>query len=59
MCNTALRLRSQGIAKERGETYDAVYKDLSESRLPGVILVPALVVAINRAQEKGITYLRV
>ncbi len=59
MCNTALRLRSRGIAKERGETYEVVYKDLEASRLPGTILVPALVVAINRAQEKGITYLRV
>lgn len=59
MCNTALRLRSQAIAKERGETYETVYKDLSDSRLPGVLLVPALVVAINRAQEKGITYVRV
>lgn len=59
MCNTALRLRSRAIAKERGETYDVVYKDLEASRLPGTILVPALVVAINRGQEKGITYVRV
>ena len=59
MCNTALRLRSRAIAKERGETYESVYKDLEASRLPGTILVPAMVVAINRAQEKGITYLRV
>lgn len=59
MCNTALRLRSRALAKERGETYEVVYKDLEASRLPGTILVPAMVVAINRAQEKGITYLRV
>jgi intracellular sulfur oxidation DsrE/DsrF family protein len=59
MCNTALRLRSRAVAKERGETYETVYKDLESSRLPGTILVPALVVAINRAQEKGITYIRV
>lgn len=59
MCNTALRLRSRALAKERGETYEAVYKDLEGSRLPGTILVPALVVAINRAQEKGFTYVRV
>jgi len=58
MCNTALRLRSRAIAAERGETYDAVYADLSASRLPGVILVPALVVALNRAQEAGFTYVR-
>ena len=58
MCNTALRLRSRAIAAERGETYEAVYADLSSSRLPGVILVPALVVALNRAQEAGFTYVR-
>ena len=59
VCNTALRLRSRNLAKERGETYEAVYKDLEASRLPGTILVPAMAVAINRAQEKGITYIRV
>lgn len=59
ICNTALRLRSRAIAKERNETYEVVYKDLEASRLPGTILVPALVVAINRAQEKGVTYVRV
>jgi intracellular sulfur oxidation DsrE/DsrF family protein len=59
MCNTALPIRSRALAKERGETYEVVYKDLAESRLPGTILVPAMVVAINRAEEKGITYLRV
>jgi intracellular sulfur oxidation DsrE/DsrF family protein len=59
MCNTALRLRSRALAKERGEPYEVVYKDLEASRLPGTILVPALVVAINRAQEKGFTYVRV
>ena len=59
VCNTALRLRSRALAKERGETYEVVYKDLEASRLPGTILVPALVVAINRAQEKGFTYVRV
>lgn len=58
MCNTALRLRSRGLAAERGETYETVYEDLKASRLPGVILVPALVVAINRAQEAGFTYVR-
>ena len=59
VCNTALRLRSRALAKERGETYEVVYNDLAASRLPGTILVPAMVVAINRAQEKGVTYVRV
>ena len=59
MCNTALRLTSQALAKARNETPEAVYDDLKASRLPGTILVPAMVVAINRAQEAGFTYLRV
>ena len=58
MCNTGLRARSRQLAAERGETYEAVYGDLSASRLPGVILVPALIVAMNRAQEAGFTYVR-
>ncbi|HVF39565.1 MAG TPA: hypothetical protein VM939_06660 [Gemmatimonadaceae bacterium] len=59
MCNTALRLRSRGIAAERNESHETVYADLKASLLPGMILVPAMVVAINRAQEKGYTYIRV
>jgi len=59
LCNTALRMRARATAAERGETYETVYGDLKASLLPGMILVPALVVAINRAQEAGFTYLRV
>jgi hypothetical protein len=58
MCNTALRMRSRGFATERNEPYEKVYEDLKAARLPGMILVPALVVAINRAQEAGFTYAR-
>ena len=59
MCNTTLRRTSRALAAERGETFDQVYNELKSSRLPGTILVPAMAVAINRAQEKGITYIRV
>jgi intracellular sulfur oxidation DsrE/DsrF family protein len=59
MCNTALRLTSQALAKARGETAEAVYEDLKASRVPGTILVPAMVVAINRAEEAGFSYVRV
>ena len=58
MCNTALRLSSQALAKARGESFETIYEDLKSSRLPGTILVPAMVVAINRSQEAGFTYLR-
>lgn len=59
MCNTALRATSRALATARGETPEAVYADLAASRLPNTILVPAMVIAINRAQEAGFTYLRV
>lgn len=59
MCNNALRLTSQMLAKARGESADAVVADLTASRLPGTILVPAMVIAVNRSQEAGFTYLRV
>ena len=59
VCNTALRLTSRALAKSRGEPEETIYEDLKSSRLPGTILVPAMVVAINRAQEAGFTYLRV
>jgi len=35
-----------------------VYNDLKTWVLPGSIVVPGLVVAMNRAQEKGFTYVR-
>ncbi|HEX6575120.1 MAG TPA: hypothetical protein VF042_09115 [Gemmatimonadaceae bacterium] len=57
-CNTALRLLSTSVAKARNESYESVYEDLKSSRLPGIILVPAMVVAVNRSQEAGFTYLR-
>jgi intracellular sulfur oxidation DsrE/DsrF family protein len=59
MCNTALRLSSRALANARGESYETVFDDLKASRLPGTILVPAMVVAVNRSQEAGFTYLRV
>lgn len=58
LCNTGVRLRSRLLAAERGEPHDVVYADLKASVLPGVILVPAMVVTINRAQEAGFTYIR-
>lgn len=58
MCNTALRLRTKSMAASLNVPYDTLYTELSAGRLPGVILVPSLVVALNRAQENGFTYIR-
>ena len=36
----------------------AVLADLKANMLPGVVLVPGMVVAIQQAQDKGIAYNR-
>ena len=58
MCNTGLRHRTTQMSKALNVPYETLYNELSGGRLPGVILVPAMVVAINRAQERGFTYVR-
>lgn len=58
VCNVALTLTSTALAKARSVPQAQVYDDLRASILPGAVLVPGLVVAINRAQEKGFTYVR-
>lgn len=58
MCNTALKLRARSMATAMNVDYDTLFAELSAGVLPGVIRVPALVVAINRAQEMGFTYVR-
>jgi intracellular sulfur oxidation DsrE/DsrF family protein len=58
MCNTALRNRATQMSSALNVPYETMYAELSAGRLPGVVLVPAMVVAINRAQEHGFTYIR-
>lgn len=58
VCNMALTRLSHSLASARSLQQADVYNDLKASVIPGGIVVPALVVAINRAQEKGFTYVR-
>lgn len=58
VCNVALTLTARSIARARSLVEADVYSDLKNSVLPGAVLVPGLVVAISRAQEKGFTYIR-
>jgi intracellular sulfur oxidation DsrE/DsrF family protein len=56
MCNNALMALSMHLsALGQGET-DAIYAELKENIVPGVHLVPAMVIAIEKAQAAGITY---
>ena len=53
LCNNALTLLSGMVAKARGLEQPAVYADLKANMLPGVVLVPAMVIAIEKAQTIG------
>ena len=44
-------------ARGKGKA-DDIQKDLTANRLPGVTIVPAMVIAIDQAQEAGIKYNR-
>ncbi|HWZ29620.1 MAG TPA: twin-arginine translocation signal domain-containing protein [Gemmatimonadales bacterium] len=58
VCNVALTVFSGMIASKMGGgmTGDAVKADLVANLVPGVVVVPSGVLAVNRTQEKGCTY---
>lgn len=58
ICDNALSILSGMVAQKRGLDARAVYSDMKANILPGVTLVPAMVVAIGQAQEAGLTYHR-
>jgi hypothetical protein len=56
-CRTALRGLSKELAsKNKYGSKEEIEKDLTASLYPGVILVPAMIIAIGRAQEQKCTY---
>lgn len=58
LCNNALTWFAGIVAEARGLEADAVYADMKAHILPDVTLVPAMVVAIDRAQQAGLSYHR-
>lgn len=58
LCNNALEIFSGMLAAKRGLDVNVVYKDLKEHILPGVDLVPGMVVAVEQAQRAGLSYHR-
>jgi intracellular sulfur oxidation DsrE/DsrF family protein len=58
VCETALRLSGAAWAASVSQTPEATLAELKANLLPGVVGVPAMVVALNRAQEAGFTYVR-
>jgi intracellular sulfur oxidation DsrE/DsrF family protein len=58
LCNNALTLLSGMVAKARGADEKVVYEDMKANILPGVELIPGMVVAIEQAHKAGIAYHR-
>ena len=58
LCDNALHIFSGLLAKARGLDAGAVYNDLASNILPGVELVPGMVVAIDQAHAANLSYHR-
>jgi intracellular sulfur oxidation DsrE/DsrF family protein len=57
-CNNALNFFTGTIAQARGLNAAAVDTDVRANLLPGVVVVPAMVIAIEKAQAHGLAYRR-
>jgi len=58
LCNNALQIFSGMLAAKRGLDAVNVYQDLKANILPNVELVPGMVVAVEQAQNLGLSYHR-
>ena len=58
LCNNALTIFSGLLAAKRGLDPSVVYEDLKANILPGVELVPGMVVAVEQAANAGLSYHR-
>ena len=56
VCQMATRFLAGGIAEATGGTADNVYQELAANLVNNSHLVPAGIVAINRAQERGYAF---
>jgi intracellular sulfur oxidation DsrE/DsrF family protein len=57
-CNNALNFFTGTIAQARGLAAATVDADVRANLLPGVVVVPAMVIAIEKAQVHGLAYRR-
>jgi len=59
VCSMATRAAAQLIATKSGANVDAVFKELTENLVQGGRMVPAGIVTVNRAQERGYSFVYV
>ncbi|MGH7560669.1 MAG: hypothetical protein ACRENB_06600 [Gemmatimonadales bacterium] len=58
LCHNAFTFFANELADAHKMDRAAVYAELKANFLPGVILVPAMVIAIQKAQDRGVAYNR-
>ena len=58
LCNNAFTIFAGMLAQKRGLDATAVYNDLKANILPGVELIPGMVIAVEQAQKAGLAYHR-
>ena len=56
VCGLATRAAASLIAQKTGGKVDDIFKELTEHMVPNAHLVPAGIVAVNRAQERGYSF---
>lgn len=59
VCAMATRAAAGVAAQKTGGNVDAIFKELSENLVPNGHMVPAGIVAVNRAQERGYSFVHV
>ena len=57
ICGNALNQFANYTAKKNGTTQEVALEELRANLLPGTIVVPTMLIGINRAQEQGCSYL--
>lgn len=56
VCSMATRATANLVSQKTGANVDAVFKELTENLVPNGHMVPAGIVAVNRAQERGYSF---
>ena len=58
MCNNALNFWAMNVASATNQTHETVRAEFLAHLVPGVVVVPAMVMAVDQAQAKGCSYMR-
>jgi len=59
VCQLATRRNAGIIAQQTGAKAEEIYRELTSNLIPNAHMVPAGIVAVNRAQERGYSFISV